>query len=275
MARAAVRAIAAVVALAAGGGALALDLNGFLRDRGQGDAAVSYTTESYDEFWVGEMRVSEPALGEVETQSLTLWLAYGLTDRLTLIGNLPYVEAEGDGFAGLAEEDLSDVSLLGAYRLFESEDGRHNVIGGFGLRTIASNYVADAPVSVGDGTADWLFRAVYQFRYRAFYASQQIGFDLRGGDAPDGFPFHTEIGNTWGRTTVSAHYTRLTAEDGTDIGDPGFTFPSNEEEWSRGGVKAFVRVNEGFGVAVAGFTTFDGRNTGDATGFSVGAVLGF
>ena len=274
--RAAVRLAVVVLALVATGGAFAIDMNGFLREKGRGDVAVSFTTESYDEFWVGDMKVSDPGVGEVDTQSLSVWGAYGLTDRVTLIANLPYVDTEGDGLGGFSEDGLSDISLLGACRLFGSADhNRHTVVGAFGLRTIASNYVADAPVSVGDGTADWLLRAIYQFRHANFYVSQQVGFDLRGGDAPNGMPLYTEIGNTWGRTTLNAFYSRLLADDGTDIGDPGFTFPSNEEEYSRGGLKAYFRVNDGFGLAVSAFTTFDGRNTGDSTGFSLGANFGY
>ncbi len=265
----------AICIAAASAPALALDLNGFLREKGHGDVAISYTTESYDEFWRGEEKVSNPGVGEVDTQSLAIWLAYGITDRVTLIANLPYVEAEGDGTAGFEEKDLSDFSALAAFRLAESGDGRHSFTGAAGLRTIASNYLADNPVSVGDGTADWLVRAIYQFRHKRFYVSQQVGYDVRGGDAPNGFPLYTEIGHTWGRTTVNAFYQMLISESGTDIGDPGFTFPSNEEEYERVGAKAFVRARDRVGFAVSAFTTLDGRNSGDATGFSLGVDFGF
>ncbi|HLE84259.1 MAG TPA: hypothetical protein VJG13_07955, partial [Thermoanaerobaculia bacterium] len=37
--------------------AAAMNLNGFLPARGEGAVAVSYTAESYDEFWAGETKV--------------------------------------------------------------------------------------------------------------------------------------------------------------------------------------------------------------------------
>jgi hypothetical protein len=247
------------------------DLNGFLRERGRGDVALSYTAESYDEFWVGDDKVSDPGVGEVDTRTLSLWLAYGITDRLTFVAELPYVDTEGDGTGDFEQKDLQDVTALAVYRLASAgTNARSQFVGAFGLRTIASNYEPNSPVDVGDGTADWLFRFIYQLTWRRLYVSQQIGFDLRSGDAPDGFPFYTELGATWGPVTYNLFYSRLRAEEGTDIGDPGFTFPSNEEEYDRIGGKVYGRITDHFGVSGAYFTNLDGRNTGDASGVSIG-----
>src|SRR5262245_7176112 len=77
---------------------MAADLNGFLREKGKGDVALAYTSESYDTFWAGTMEVDVPNDGEVNTASYSLWFAYGLSDRWTLTGDIPYVDAESDGF---------------------------------------------------------------------------------------------------------------------------------------------------------------------------------
>lgn len=265
----------AAASVVASGATHAIDLNGFQRAPGHGDVSVSYTSESYDSFWRGEEKVMNPGVGEVDTTSVSVFLAYGLTDRLTLFAELPYVDAEGDGTAGFFANDLSDLTALASYRVWGGGESRHSLLCAAGIRTIASNYVADAPVSVGDGTADWLARVVYQYRGERFYVSQQVGLDVRGGDAPDGIPLYTEAGLTWRRATFIAFYSQLVADGGTDIGDPGFTFPSNQEEWQRGGLKAYVEVGDGFGVSLSSFTTFDGRNTGDATGFSLGLTATF
>lgn len=254
--------------------AAAADLNGFMPAAGEGSAALSFTAESYDEFWRGDVKVSNPGVGEVETRSLTLWGRYGVTDRLAIVANLPWVDAEGDGTGGFEDSGISDLTAFVKVRLVDFGGG-HSLTGAAGLRTDVGDYEANAPVSLGDGTTDGLFRLVYQFERGPFYVSQQVGYDLRGGDAPDGFPFHTEVGYTFGATTLNAFYTRYLADGGTDIGDPGFTFPSNEEEYERLGGKAYVRLGPAFGLAGSVFTTLDGRNTGDATGVSVGAVIHF
>ena len=254
----------------------AIELNRFLRERGHGDVSVSYTTEGYEKFWVGDMKVADPGVGDVDTQSWSLWFAYGLTDRITLIGELPYVNTEGDGFGNFKEKDWQDLSLLAAGRLFSfGSKVQSDFVGAAGFRTIASNYVANSPVDVGDGTADWLFRVVYLLRYRGFYFSQQVGYDLRGGDAPNGYPLYTEVGQTWGPVTATALYAHMMANGGTDIGDPGFTFPSNGDEYERVGVKVYGRICSHFGVSGMYFTTLDGRNTGDTSGFSLGVNASF
>ena len=266
-------AAAAVLAAAPSfGPSSALDVNGFLPAAGTGDVALSFTDEGYDEFWVGTTKVSDPGVGDVEIQSLSLWGRWGFTDRFAIVANLPYVDADSDGLGGFSDSGIQDLSALGLFRFVES--GPHSLVGGAGFRTALGDYEPNLPVDLGDGTDDALLRLVYQFNNGPFYISQQVGYDLRGGDAPDGFPFYTESGYTFGRVTVSGWYQHYEADGGTDIGDPGFTFPSNREEFQRLGAKVYARASNRWGFSVAGFTTLDGRNTGDTSGLSVGVVAG-
>lgn len=268
----------AALCLALGAGpAFAWNMNGFLRDRGRGDVAVSYNMESYDEFWAGETETSAPPLGTVTNQSVSTWFAFGLLDQLTLFGSLPWVESEGDGSANLSESGLQDVTIMGAFRIARfGGSASHTFVGALGGRTPVSDYVADAPVSIGDGTTDGLLRVVYQLQVSSFYLSQQVGYDLRGDDAPNGFPLYTEAGWTFAnRYTLNGWYSKYIAEDGTDIGDPGFTFPSNKEELDRIGGKVYARVNDWFGATAGGFTTLAGRNTGKSTGWNLGVNASF
>ena len=251
----------------------ALDVNGFLPAAGTGDVAISYTSEGYDEFWVGTTKVSDPGVGEVDIQSLSVWGRWGFTDRFAVVANLPYVDADSDGLGGFSDSGIQDLSALGLFRFWES--GPHSLTGGAGVRTDVGDYEPNLPVDLGDGTTDALFRLVYQFNNGPFYVSQQVGYDSRGGDAPDGFPLYTEAGYTVGRWTFGGWYQHYEADGGTDIGDPGFTFPSNREEFQRVGAKVYARATSRWGFSVAGFTTLDGRNTGDTTGFSAGLVAGF
>lgn len=252
---------------------LALDINGFMPEAARGDLAVSYTAESWDEFWVGETRVSDPGVGEVETDSLAVWFQWGFTDNFALVANLPYVDTTSDGLAGFEDSGLQDLSVLLKYRFLSS--GPHNLVAGLGVRTAASDYEGNLPVDIGDDTTDALLRLVYQFQREGFYFSQQVGYDIRGEDAPDGFPLYTELGFTYGRITYSGFYSRLIADGGFDIGDPGFTFPGLQEEYSRAGLKVYGRITDRVGLSGLYFTTLDGRNTGDASGFSIGVNFGF
>lgn len=257
----------------------AADLDGFQPPRGKGDLAFSLSLDTYDHFWFGtDRRATPPALGKITNTTFSLWWRHGLTDRIALIAALPYVETEGDGSANFDESDLQDLEVLVQYRLFTHRgngSGRHTVALGGGIRTPAANYRSDTPVSVGDESTDALLRVVYLFQWGRNYFSQQVGYDVRSDDPPNGLPLTTTIAHSFGRTTGSLIYQRYIATGGTDIGDPGFTFPSNKDEFERIWAKVFVRANEKFGVSLAGYGTLNGRNSGDSTGISVGVVWSY
>lgn len=259
--------------------AAGMDLNGFLRERGEGDVALSYIGESYDHFWVGESKVDEPALGEVSTQTFSVWTAYGMLPRLAVFANLPHVDVHGDGAADFSDSGFQDVSVVAAYEAaawdWAPGGTRSELVVGGGIRTPLSDYEANAPVSLGDGTTDVLLRVVHLLSRGSFYWSQQLGYDARGGEAPDGWPLFTELGWNRGRATLSLYYSSLIVSGGTDIGEPGFTFPGNREEFQRVGGKAYFQANDRYGVTVGGFATVDGRNTGDSSGVWAGVVAHF
>ncbi|MEA2604374.1 MAG: hypothetical protein QOF89_5366 [Acidobacteriota bacterium] len=251
----------------------ASDINGFLPEQGHVDVALSYTSETYDHFWVGTTKVADPGVGKVDIKSTSLWLQWGLTPDLALVANLPYVDTSGNGLGHFKDSGVQDLSALLKYRFFSA--GPSRLVAGLGVRTPATSYEGNLPVTRGHHTTDFLFRLVYQYQTEYFYFSQQLGYDLRNKDAPNSFPLYTELGFTAGPVTYTGFYSRLIGNDGTDIGDPGFTFPSNRQEYSRIGARAYGRVTDRFGLSAAYYTTLDGRNVGDSHGFSGGLVFRF
>lgn len=257
--------------------ARAAEFSGFLQEKGRGDVALSYTGERYESFWLADTKTAIPNDSGVHTKSTSIWLAYGITDRLTLIGNLPYIRASSPEGFGITEKAWQDFTLLGAYNLWNGGSTiRSSIVGAAGMRTVASNYVINnQPVNIGDGTADWLARLIYHLEWRSLYLSQQAGYDLRGGAAPNNVPYHTEVGWSLRGFTFSGYYSRIIARGGTDIGDPGFTFPSNGDEYARRGAKVYYRFDDRIGAGITYFTTLNGRNTGDTSGLSAGVDYSF
>ncbi len=267
--------VAALAAAAAPPSLAATSIDGFFPERGDGDLVLSYTAESYDEFWVGDQKVSDPGVGEVETASRSLWGRLGITDDLALIFNLPYVDADSDGLGGFGDSGFQDLAALLSWRALASqcEGSRHTLALAAGARTPIEDYEANLPVDLGDGSTDALARLVYQFERGGFYFVQMVGYELRGGDVPDGAPLQTTLGYSFGRATASLYYALYRADGGTDIG-PGVTFPSNEDEYDRWGASIYVHARQRLGVSAAAFDTLDGRNSGDTRGLSIGLVYG-
>lgn len=262
-----------------GAAAQASDLSGFLPEAGTGNLALSYTDESYDEFWRGtEKRPTPGVLGEITTRSTSLWFNWGLTDRLALIVDAALVDVDSTGTAGMEDSGPQNLTAFLAYRLWSHEGSgstRHSLMGAVGGRTPLESYVANAPVARGDDTTDALFRLVYLVQNGGFYWSQQIGYDLRSDDAPDGLPLYTEVGYNTGRLTWIGWHSLYLADSGTDIGEAGFTFPSNQEEYQRLGAKVVVGFADSWSGFVGAFDTLDGRNSGDASGWSIGLIHHF
>ena len=75
----------------------------------------------------------------------------------------------------------------------------------------------------------------------------------------------------------SDHGTALVSADGSvaEGGDPGFTFPSNQEEYERLGAKLVVDTSSPWSLFAGAFTTLDGRNVGNTDGLFFGAIVHF
>lgn len=260
-----------------GSATFASEIDGFLPRAGQASLAITYNQESYDEFWVGKTKVNEPMLGEIENTSTSLWLTWGFTEDLALVLSAAQVSSEADGPANLDESGLQDLAVLIKWRFWQSwqNNVHHGLVLAAGVRTPLDDYLANGPVSIGDETTDALLRLTYQLQKGRFYFSQQVGLDLRGGDAPDGFPLLTQAGWNFGKLTLSGAYYRYLADGGTDIGEAGFTFPSNQDETERLSAKLILQVNERWGVQAGAFQTLDGRNSGDAEGLFGGLLFSF
>lgn len=268
----------AVVALPLVGAPLfAQGETGFLRGEGKLDIVAAYAVDSYDEFWVGSNKLSDPAVGEVERKVYALYSAYGLTDEADLILAGAYVEAESDGIGGFPDEsDLQDLLLAAKWRVYEQPVGG----GSFslallpGIKVPMTDYEDNAVTAIGDGQVDLRGRVVGQLELaNGAFAALETGYDRRNGSPDDEVPINLTIGATIAqRLTVAPFLSRVESLGGTDIGAPG-GFPTNEEDYTRAGLSLYWRLSERYGLTGSWRTTLDGRNTGDVDGFSVGFVL--
>lgn len=252
---------------------------GFLRGAGRVDVALTYTLDTYDEFYVGSDKVEMAGVGEVDRTGYSLYVAYGLNDDVDLIASAAYIEAESDGAAGAPDEsDLQDLLLAAKWRVARRswEGGEAWLALLPGVKVPLTDYQNNAITAIGDQQVDWRARVVGHVQtQRGYFASLETGYDRRN-DAPDDeVPIHLTVGGTfYERVTVAPFISYVNSLGGTDIGPPGTNdFPTNEEDYTRVGLGTYVRVNEHFGVTGNWRTTIDGRNTGDVDGFSIGVVF--
>ena len=256
--------------------ALAQGETGFLRGRGNLDLAVSYSLDSYDEFWVDERRVSAESLGRIDRHTISLYAAYGLTDDLDLISSASYVRATSTGVYD-DNQDFQDMKLALKWRVGEWElgPGRFSILAAPGGQFPLSDYNSEAFTAIGDGEWALLGRGIlhYQFDAGAF-VSLETGFDYRDGLPANEVPVNLTAGfSLFDRLTLSGFYSHVESLGGFNV-DQG-PFPGNQEEYDRIGGGIYFRINDRFGVSASAWTTLDGKNTGDVDGFSIGTVLKF
>jgi hypothetical protein len=254
---------------------------GFLRGKGRGVLATSYSLDSYDHFWVGNDKVDGDAagVGEVERTTLSVYAAYGLRDDLDLVMNGSYVRATADGpgaGGGFPDEQgLQDLVLGAKWRGFER--GGLSLLAAPAIKLPMSRYEDDDVTAFGDGQTDFRLRGIAHYQVQAFFASLESGYDVRSGAPEDEIPIHLTLGATYGPVTITPFYSQVISLGGIDIDEIPTQggFPATQEESSRYGISLYARLGERFGATAGYRTTVDGRNTGDADTLFFGLVYAF
>ncbi len=273
-------------------------IDGFMRGTGNVVTAVSYSTESYKDFYKNTTQVQEPNLGTISTQSISIFAAAGITDNIDVMASLPYISASADQGYWQTQSALQDLSIAVKWRPLQVKlpaAGTLSVIAAGGLTMPVTNYVANAPVAVGHHSTAADARLLVNFMSAfGFFAAIQTGYirrgdveldrlTLDGGDAmktnvPDALDFSAKVGYGNSDFYLDAWLQSQSARGGTNIGDTDASFPSNGISFTRIGVTGYYPLKfiaEKLGISIAGATTLSGRNIGRSNRISIGAVYEF
>ncbi|MDZ4699444.1 MAG: hypothetical protein SH809_07050 [Rhodothermales bacterium] len=258
-------------------------IDGFKKNKGNLDLALSYSWERYDEFYVGDQLVSEPGLGEITTQSVSLYAAYGLSSRFDVIVNLPFISAKASNNSALDESSLQDLALCvkGLIVRHTLANGMTlNLLGSVGVMAPTSRYAIEAPVAIGHRSTHLDGRLVGQIEFgNGAFAAVQSGYIWRsdvtvaGASVEVPGAFDTIVRAGYGSR---AFYADLWAnfqqsQPGTDIG-PGVPFPSNAISFIRVGGTLYTPITAQLGIGLGAGYTVSGENVGKAFRMSGGVI---
>jgi hypothetical protein len=247
--------------------------SGFLRGRGKLDFSINVGQDSYDRFWIGSEPIEDAPFGRVDRNTVNLNIAYGLRDNIDITAGVSYVSVSTDAIFD-REQDIQDFYAQLKWRFFSKDyaNGRLNLLAEPGFKSPTSHYQDDNVNAIGDGQFDIRLRGVAQYLFNnGAYLALETGYDFRLDVTPDEIPVHISGGFTINRLTLTGFYTNISCTSGYDIMEG--PFPGLEDEYERTGVGVYCRVTDYFGITASGWTTLDGRNTGDVDGFSLGMVL--
>lgn len=280
-------AIATCMALAATTAASQGLVSGFMQGEGRTTIALTYSTESFSEYWVGRQPTTNSGLGTITTQSASLFVASGITSFADVLVALPYASATSS--AGYWETISSIQDVSAAIRLralsLDVEGTTVDIMGSTGISAPVVNYVNNAPVTIGHGATSIDGRITIQAKHQSgVFAMVQSGYVHRNPVTIDwgrdvNVPHLVEtvgrIGFASERFYADYVVHNVVAQSGTTIG-PGVPFPTNSQSLVRlGGTVAWNQPWIDHLTIIGGVATIvDGSNVGRATRLTFGLAYG-
>ena len=276
--------------------------DGIVMPRKTLSAGLIYGHESWDEYWEGDLRRTNENLGTVTTQSLSVVGHYGLTDRLTLVGMLPYVWTQASQGTLHGLRGVQDLSVAAKYQLLTTPFTKLGtlsalVVGAAGIP--ASDYTPDfLPLSIGLGSrsastrltlhfqshGDWFLHGTAARTWRdqvrldrvSYYTDGQLYLTDRVA-MPGVFDWKVSTGFRKKRVYIPVSLVQQRTLGGGDIRRQDMPFVSNRMDFTKAEASVMygLTVPTDFAVQLGASTTLDGRNVGRATALTFGAFHTF
>ncbi|APG60541.1 hypothetical protein [Christiangramia salexigens] len=269
-------------------------VSGFMKNKGEGTAVLSYYQEKYDEVFLVPNEIDGvPVFNEVTLTSISLYTEFGVTDRLNVIVDVPYIRAEGDASEQVLKNNgfenerkgLQDLKVYLKYKIhgFDLGNNQLNLIGSLGIETPLGDYEVNeglqSIIAIGNHATSYNAMGIAMFKTNfGLFTSGQIGYSLRGDEVPNALLSQLKLGYA-GKDFYADVFiaNQLSDKDGVDILGEGFQgyFPATRVNYTRVGVNAYVPVVSGIGITGGASSYVEGRNLGKATGFYGGLAYSF
>ncbi len=242
------------------------------------EVALSYTFETFDEFYGAGQKMDYPE--RIDQHTAGIFLDYGLRSNIALDLRLGYVRTTDKG---RTEDGLMDTLIGLRWKLVDEFSQGREWMPSIALRlggVIEGNYEVGFPSAVGDGASGFSGSLLFGKTFpKGFGAIGEVGYLWRNKNVPEEYFVTSGIFRRFGqRLDLSLSYRLRRSVSGLDIGGPGFTasrFPELKE----------IAHNLDFTFGWAGksgryysFTlarTIDGLNTGDKTIVSLAASFSY
>lgn len=262
----------------------------WLPEQKQIKVTPGFSFSTFDEFWAGDKKVSNPPNGKSLNQYTGyIGLEYGILGNLAADATIGYTATDTDAFGGNASDNgLMDTSLGLRYRLVDEFNASQTWMPTVTLRAgavIPGTYDENAPFSAGDGA--YAFEGSMLFGKAigdtGFGLYGDIGYRWRESPVPDDIFGSAGVYKQIGPVTLAVGYRHIQGLSGIDIGGSDFNpalgpshgFPAVKEinKLVEGGISFTDKGGRNYQFTVAG--SVDGRNTGDKLVFGFNVTLPF
>ena len=143
---------------------------------------LTYMHSSWNEYWEGTTKRSNQNLGTVTTQSVMFMSSYGITDKLNVLVNVPYVWTNASAGTLHGMKGFQDIDVDLKYEFYKTKIGKGelSLIGLVGFSTPLSNYENDfLPMSIGLGSTNLYGRLTVDYQNGIFFTTLSSAFVIQ------------------------------------------------------------------------------------------------
>lgn len=209
-----------------------------------------YGYSSWKEYWEGTLKRENLNLGKVSTSMFSLMGNYGISGKLNVLFNIPYIKTKASAGTMHGMKGIQDLSLFLKWRpvSIKGKDSRLSVIGVLGYSTPVTNYMADfLPLSIGLHSRNLTVRGMGDYQYKKLFATASAAYVFRSNitidrnayyttemhltdkvDMPDVANFNFRTGYRSKYIVAEAVVNNVTTLGGFDITRNNMPFPSNK-----------------------------------------------
>ena len=264
--------------------------DGFTPKKNSLSVTTSFTRSQFDEFYLGkEKQNAVPAHEEIQQNIYSLYAKYGISDRLSAVVSIPFIQAENTNNAAdpvngeTSISDIQDISIALKYNAykFQFKKADLNIITGV-TAVIPTGYEPVGILSIGSGGFGFdLKTGLHLNTNSGFFSTLFVGYNLRGDassdlnggnefNVPNAFTTTAKIGYASKFIYVEAWGDLYNSEEGVDIGGPGFAgnFPETNVDYKSFGVSVYKNIIPQLGIGLGYGQVIDGRNIGKSSTYS-------
>lgn len=260
---------------------------------------ILYQYSSWDNYWEGTNKRENLNLGTVSTQGIGVMGNYGITDKLNVLFNVPYLKTNASAGTMEGQEGIQDLSLTLKYMPFEKKINNSTyslyTIGSY--TTPVSNYAIDyLPLSIGLGSKVATLRLMGDYQLGNFFTTVSGAYLIRSNvdierntyytdemhytnevNMPNVISVNARAGYRSNRLIAEAIADNwVTQSGGFDITQNNMPFPSNTMNALRLGTNIKYTLKK-IPLELVGGSNYiiDGRNVGQSTTFYGGVFYIF
>ncbi len=251
-------------------------IDGYGKGKGNFAIGTSFNREKNGDFFAGSNTIFLPR----NIQSYSLFGIYGITNKLDVQLNIPYVNLNSG-----QEQNFHDGSIYLKYKVLNNKNklGSLDIFGATGFYQPLSDYEVNGGSAIGQQNNAIDARVVIQQNFKkGLFVSLQSGHFWKTNPTPNAILSSLKVGFANSKIYADIfieHHESLGGTDylGTGTLDPATRggFISLGIGYTRIGGTVYKNVYKNFGAFVGGSYTVSGRNIGKATRIGLGIVYNF